>query len=254
MGCRSRSTARAAAHRPSRTWGGCGELPAAPLRWGAGWTRHGGRTEGIPISVYRSGLPAGTPRPEEGRLAVDVAIRFVEALDAVAGAAGADPDLLPERLAHAAGTGPCLLAAESGLPVFANEEILACRWPAFHNLLVTETRHCAACWRCPCTAVAGRRRDGPALRRPRRGDRRRRLRGPARHPARLRPPRRRRLVGVDGDRPAGLVGHPGCTAPRPAVDGRRHADARPRGAGSRRARGAARLRLRGRSDGRRRRH
>src|SRR3954447_3856281 len=100
MGCRSNSTARAAAHRPSRTWGGCGELPAAPLRWGAGWTRHGGRTEGIPISVYRSGLPAGTPQPEEGRLAVDVAIRFVEALDA--GAASADPDLLPERLAHAA--------------------------------------------------------------------------------------------------------------------------------------------------------
>lgn len=85
---------------------------------------------------------------------MDVAIRFVEALDA--GAAGADPDLLPERLAHAAaavlpvdgvglslhgeagrqtplaassevaalaerlqftaGSGPCLLATEYGLP------------------------------------------------------------------------------------------------------------------------------------------
>jgi hypothetical protein len=110
---------------------------------------------------------------------VDVAIRFVEALDADASAAGADPDLLPGRLAHAAvavlrvegvglslhgeagrrtplaasgavaataerlqftaGSGPCLLAAESGLPVFANEEILARRWPAFHDLLVTHT-------------------------------------------------------------------------------------------------------------------
>ena len=106
-------------------------------------------------------------------------MRFVEALDADAGDAGADPDLLPERLAHAAaavlpvdgvglslhgeggqrtplaassevaataerlqftaGSGPCLLAAESGLPVFAIEEILARRWPAFHDLLVTHT-------------------------------------------------------------------------------------------------------------------
>ena len=110
---------------------------------------------------------------------MDVAIRFVEALDADASAAGADPDLLPERLAHAAaavlrvdgvglslhgeagrrtplaasgavaataerlqftaGSGPCLLAAESGLPVFGTEEILARRWPAFHDLLVTHT-------------------------------------------------------------------------------------------------------------------
>jgi hypothetical protein len=110
---------------------------------------------------------------------VDVAIRFLEALDDDASAAGADPDLLPERLAHAAaavlpvdgaglslhgeagrrtplaassevaataerlqftaGSGPCLLAAEVGLPVFANEEILARRWPAFHDLLVTHT-------------------------------------------------------------------------------------------------------------------
>src|SRR3954447_11056739 len=179
MRCRSSSTARVAAHRPSRTWGGCGELPAARLRSGAGWTRHGGRTEGIPSSAHRSGSPTGMPQPGEGRLAVDVAIRFVEALDADTGAAGADPDLLAERLAHAAaavlpvagvglslhgdagrrtplaarsegaapaerpqfpaGSGPCLLAAESGLPVFADEEILARRWPAFHDLLVTKT-------------------------------------------------------------------------------------------------------------------
>src|SRR3954471_18456075 len=176
MRCRSSSTARVGAHRPSRAWGGCGELPAARLRSGAGWTRHGGRTEGIPSSAHRSGSPAGMPQPGEGRLAVDVAIRFVEALDADA---GADPDLLAERLAHAAaaalpvrggglslhgeagrgappaassegaataerlqftaGSGPCLLAAESGLPVFANEEILGRRWPVFHDLLVTHT-------------------------------------------------------------------------------------------------------------------
>jgi hypothetical protein len=110
---------------------------------------------------------------------VDIAMRFVEALDADASATGADPDLLPERLAHAAaavlpvdgaglslhgeagrriplaassevaaiaerlqfttGSGPCLLAAQSGLPVFATQEILARRWPAFHDLLVTHT-------------------------------------------------------------------------------------------------------------------
>ncbi|WP_222268883.1 hypothetical protein [Modestobacter marinus] len=110
---------------------------------------------------------------------MDVAIRFVEALDTDASAAGSDPDLLPERLAHAAaavlpvdgvglslhgeagrwtslaasstvaataerlqftaGSGPCLLAAESGLPVFGTEEIPARRWPAFHDLLVTKT-------------------------------------------------------------------------------------------------------------------
>src|SRR4051794_20499234 len=106
-------------------------------------------------------------------------MRFVEALDADAGAAGADPDLLPERLAHAAaavlpvdgvglslhggdgrrtplaassevaaiaerlqftaGSGPCLLAAESGLPGFATQEILGRRRPAFLDLLVRHT-------------------------------------------------------------------------------------------------------------------
>jgi hypothetical protein len=111
---------------------------------------------------------------------VDIALRFVAALDAVdAGGAGDDPDLLPARLARAAagvlpvdgvglsihgasgrrtplaassadastaerlqftaGSGPCLLAAESGFPVFANEEALARRWPAYHDLLVSKT-------------------------------------------------------------------------------------------------------------------
>src|SRR3954469_3831518 len=179
MGCWLRSTARVAAYRPSRTWGSCREPPAAPLRWAAGWTGHGAPAEGIPISAHRSGLPAGTRQRGGGRLAVDVAIRFVEALDADARTAGADPDLLPERLAHpaaavlpvdgvglslhgeagrrtplaassevaataerlqfTAGSGPCLLAAESGLPVFVSEEILGRRWPAFHDLLATHT-------------------------------------------------------------------------------------------------------------------
>jgi hypothetical protein len=110
---------------------------------------------------------------------VDIAIRFVESFDAEASASDEDPDLLPVRLARAAaavlpvdgvglslhgepglrtplaasdevagmaerlqftvGSGPCLLAAESGFPVFGTEEILTRRWPAFHDLLVTQT-------------------------------------------------------------------------------------------------------------------
>jgi hypothetical protein len=110
---------------------------------------------------------------------MDIATRFVDAMDAATCDPGDDPDLLPERLARAAaavlpvdgvglsihgdgglrtplaasgefaataerlqftaGSGPCLFAAESGLPLFGTEEILARRWPAFHDLLVTHT-------------------------------------------------------------------------------------------------------------------
>jgi hypothetical protein len=108
---------------------------------------------------------------------VEITIRFAEALDSCSGPD--DPDLLAVRLAGAAaavlpvdgvglsvhgepglrtplaadsevastaerlqftaGSGPCLLAAESGLPVFATEELLMRRWPIFHDLLVTHT-------------------------------------------------------------------------------------------------------------------
>jgi hypothetical protein len=44
-----------------------------------------------------------------------------------------------ERLQFTAGSGPCLLAAESGFPVFGSEVVLARRWPVFHDLLVTHT-------------------------------------------------------------------------------------------------------------------
>jgi hypothetical protein len=45
-----------------------------------------------------------------------------------------------ERLQFTAGSGPCMLAAQSGWPVFGPEEQLRQRWPAFHDLLVTHTR------------------------------------------------------------------------------------------------------------------
>ncbi len=110
---------------------------------------------------------------------MDTASRFTEALDAEPSARRDDPDLLPVRLARAAaavlpvggvglsihrgpdlrtplaastevaslaesfqftaGTGPCLCAAESRYPVFGTEEVLARRWPVFHDLLVTRT-------------------------------------------------------------------------------------------------------------------
>ena len=54
-------------------------------------------------------------------------------------AASSDLASTAERLQFTAGSGPCLLAAESGLPVFATEELLARRWPVFHDLLVTRT-------------------------------------------------------------------------------------------------------------------
>ena len=54
-------------------------------------------------------------------------------------AASSEVAATAERLQFTAGNGPCLSAAESGLPVFATEGILAHRWPAFHDLLVTHT-------------------------------------------------------------------------------------------------------------------
>ncbi len=38
-----------------------------------------------------------------------------------------------------AGRGPCLFAAQAGLPVFATKELLARRWPIFHDLLLSQT-------------------------------------------------------------------------------------------------------------------
>ncbi|MGR6967455.1 hypothetical protein ACU610_23645 [Geodermatophilus sp. URMC 61] len=44
-----------------------------------------------------------------------------------------------ERLQFTASSGPCRFAAESGFPVFATEDVLARRWPVFHDLLLTHT-------------------------------------------------------------------------------------------------------------------
>ncbi len=110
---------------------------------------------------------------------MDIASSFAKAWDGEYGGEPADPELLPEHLARAVaavlpvdgvglsihggpdlrtplaasseaaaaverlqftvGRGPCLLAATSGLPVFATEELLHRRWPAFADLLVSRT-------------------------------------------------------------------------------------------------------------------
>ena len=44
-----------------------------------------------------------------------------------------------ERLEFTVGTGPCLLAHETGQPVFVVEEDLRRRWPVYADLLVDET-------------------------------------------------------------------------------------------------------------------
>jgi hypothetical protein len=110
---------------------------------------------------------------------LDIVDSFAKALDAWSDGDGDDPDLLPERLARAAATvlpvdgvglsihgstdlrtplaassefaaaverlqfttgrGPCLFAATSAMPVFATEQLLKRRWPAFYDLLVDKT-------------------------------------------------------------------------------------------------------------------
>ncbi|MGY1604394.1 ANTAR domain-containing protein [Geodermatophilus sp. SYSU D00815] len=54
-------------------------------------------------------------------------------------ASSSDTAALAERLQFTAGSGPCLTAARVGLPVFGTEDLLARRWPAFHDLLRTKT-------------------------------------------------------------------------------------------------------------------
>lgn len=110
---------------------------------------------------------------------MDVGTRFAKVLAGDDQAEDADPDLLPERLARAAaavlpvdgvglsvhgttdlrtplaassdlaataeslqftaGRGPCMLSAESRLPVFGTAGLLASRWPVFYESLVTHT-------------------------------------------------------------------------------------------------------------------
>jgi hypothetical protein len=73
-------------------------------------------------------------------------------------AASTEVASLAESLQFTAGTGSCLLAAESRYPVFATEELLAHRWPIFNDLLVAKTPMrsvLALCLPDPLKGVAG---------------------------------------------------------------------------------------------------
>jgi hypothetical protein len=72
--------------------------------------------DGAGLSVLSGGTPRRAP---------------LGASDEVAGRA--------ERLQFTVGSGPCLQAQESRRPVFVVEDDLRRRWPAFHDLLVSQT-------------------------------------------------------------------------------------------------------------------
>lgn len=54
-------------------------------------------------------------------------------------AASNEPAATVERVQFTAGEGPCMVAAEFGLPVFATEKLLSSRWPLFYDMIVTQT-------------------------------------------------------------------------------------------------------------------
>jgi hypothetical protein len=117
----------------------------------------------------------GTPDVTRRGVAVDIALRFARALATDTGDPLDDPGLLTraadsvlaadgvglsvhekatlrtplaasnepaatvERVQFTAGEGPCMLAAEVGLPVFATENLLSSRWPVFYDMIVTHT-------------------------------------------------------------------------------------------------------------------
>ncbi|MCU1607092.1 MAG: uncharacterized protein JWP46_3557 [Modestobacter sp.] len=72
--------------------------------------------DGVGLSVLSGGVQRRAP---------------LGASDEVAGRA--------ERLQFTVGSGPCLLAQDSRQPVFVVEDDLRRRWPAFHDLLVSQT-------------------------------------------------------------------------------------------------------------------
>ncbi len=54
-------------------------------------------------------------------------------------AASNEPAATVETLQFTAGEGPCMVAAEYGLPVFASEDLLSSRWPIFYDMVVSRT-------------------------------------------------------------------------------------------------------------------
>jgi hypothetical protein len=96
------------------------------------WTAEGNEPELLPVQLARA---AATALGVDGvGLSVHDAAGHSTPL-----AASDEAATTAERLQFTAGAGPCMFAAQSGWPVFAPEDQLRTRWPAFHDLLVTHT-------------------------------------------------------------------------------------------------------------------
>jgi hypothetical protein len=98
----------------------------------AEWIAEGDLPELLPVQLARAA--AMSLRVDGAGLSVHDAAGHSTPLGANDEAAGT-----AERLQFTAGSGPCMFSAESGEPVFATQDQLRTRWPAFHDLLVTHT-------------------------------------------------------------------------------------------------------------------
>ncbi len=96
------------------------------------WARDGDDPEVLPVQLARAAAAA---------LGVDGAGLSIHDPAGLSTPLGANDEAATtaERLQFTAGAGPCTFAASSGWPVFAPEDQLRTRWPAFHDLLVTHT-------------------------------------------------------------------------------------------------------------------
>ncbi|WP_448618411.1 ANTAR domain-containing protein [Geodermatophilus sp. URMC 65] len=96
------------------------------------WTRDGDDPEVLPVQLARAAAAA---------LGVDGAGLSIHDTAGHSTPLGANDEAATtaERLQFTAGAGPCTFAASSGWPVFAPEDQLRTRWPAFHDLLLTHT-------------------------------------------------------------------------------------------------------------------
>jgi hypothetical protein len=96
------------------------------------WARDGDDPEVLPVQLTRAAAAA---------LGIDGAGLSIHDTAGHSTPLGANDEAATtaERLQFTAGAGPCTFAASSGWPVFAPEDQLRTRWPAFHDLLVTHT-------------------------------------------------------------------------------------------------------------------
>ena len=96
------------------------------------WARDGDDPEVLPVQL------TGAAASALGVDGVGLSIHDTGGHSTPLGASG-EAATTAERLQFTAGSGPCMFAASSGWPVFAPEDQLRTRWPAFHDLLVTHT-------------------------------------------------------------------------------------------------------------------